>query len=50
MNHALPAVAGGKPVRDNFLVFGSPLIGEEEIAEVVDSMRSGWIGALLRPL
>jgi dTDP-4-amino-4,6-dideoxygalactose transaminase len=31
-------------VRDEFLVFGSPLIGEEEIAEVVDSMRSGWIG------
>lgn len=34
------------PVRDkqNFLVFGSPYIGEEEIAEVVDSMRSGWLG------
>ena len=31
-------------VRDNFLVFGSPLIGEAEIAEVVDSLRSGWIG------
>ena len=31
-------------MRDEFLVFGSPLIGEEEIAEVVDSMRSGWIG------
>jgi dTDP-4-amino-4,6-dideoxygalactose transaminase len=31
-------------IRDSFLVFGSPLIGEEEIAEVVDSMRSGWIG------
>lgn len=30
----------GKP----FLVFGSPLIEEEEIAEVVDSMRSGWLG------
>ncbi|MGE4505431.1 MAG: DegT/DnrJ/EryC1/StrS family aminotransferase [Desulfovibrionaceae bacterium] len=30
--------------RDRFLVFGSPLIGEEEIAEVVDSMRSGWLG------
>jgi dTDP-4-amino-4,6-dideoxygalactose transaminase len=25
-------------------VFGSPLIEEEEIAEVVDSLRSGWIG------
>jgi dTDP-4-amino-4,6-dideoxygalactose transaminase len=31
-------------VRDSFLVFGSPLIGEAEIAEVVDSLRSGWIG------
>ncbi len=27
-----------------FLVFGSPLIGEEEIAEVVDCLRSGWLG------
>jgi dTDP-4-amino-4,6-dideoxygalactose transaminase len=31
-------------VRESFLVFGSPLLGEEEIAEVVDSLRSGWIG------
>jgi len=31
-------------MRDEFLVFGSPTIGEAEIAEVVDSMRSGWIG------
>src|SRR3954451_207760 len=31
-------------MRDSFLVFGRPLIGEEEIAEVVDSMRSGWVG------
>jgi dTDP-4-amino-4,6-dideoxygalactose transaminase len=30
--------------RERFLVFGSPLIGEEEIAEVVASLRSGWIG------
>lgn len=30
--------------RDSFLVFGSPMIGEAEIAEVVDSLRSGWIG------
>jgi dTDP-4-amino-4,6-dideoxygalactose transaminase len=41
---SLPAVAGGEPIRTEFLVFGSPLIGEEEIAEVVDTMRSGWIG------
>jgi dTDP-4-amino-4,6-dideoxygalactose transaminase len=31
-------------VRDSFLVFGSPLIGQEEIDEVVDSLRSSWIG------
>ncbi|PZS08043.1 MAG: UDP-4-amino-4,6-dideoxy-N-acetyl-beta-L-altrosamine transaminase [Solirubrobacterales bacterium] len=31
-------------MRDSFLIFGSPMIGEEEIAEVVDSLRSGWIG------
>jgi len=31
-------------VRDSFLIFGSPVIGEEEIAEVVDSLRSGWVG------
>jgi dTDP-4-amino-4,6-dideoxygalactose transaminase len=32
------------PVRDEFLIFGSPLIGEDEIAEVVASLRSGWVG------
>ncbi len=31
--------------RDSFLVFGSPMIGEEEIAEVVHSLRSGWVGS-----
>jgi len=30
--------------RDRFLVFGAPAIGEEEIAEVVDTLRSGWLG------
>lgn len=29
---------------NEFLVFGAPDIHEEEIAEVVDSMRSGWLG------
>jgi dTDP-4-amino-4,6-dideoxygalactose transaminase len=33
-----------RPNRESFLVFGSPLIGDDEIAEVVDCMRSGWIG------
>jgi dTDP-4-amino-4,6-dideoxygalactose transaminase len=35
---------GGAPVREDFLVFGAPLIGEEEIDEVVATLRSGWIG------
>jgi dTDP-4-amino-4,6-dideoxygalactose transaminase len=30
--------------RDDFIVFGAPLIEEAEINEVVDSLRSGWIG------
>jgi len=33
-----------KAKRDQFLVFGSPLIEEAEIREVVDTMRSGWLG------
>lgn len=31
-------------MRDEFLVFGKPDIGPEEIAEVVDSLERGWIG------
>ncbi|MSP11773.1 MAG: DegT/DnrJ/EryC1/StrS aminotransferase family protein [Chloroflexi bacterium] len=31
-------------MRPDFLVFGAPLIGEEDIAEVVDTLRSGWLG------
>ncbi len=30
--------------RLDFLIFGSPAIGEEEIAEVVATLRSGWLG------
>src|SRR5690349_10403506 len=29
--------------RETFLTFAPPSIGEEEIAEVVDTLRSGWI-------
>jgi len=39
-----PAIEGGKPVRRDLLVFGKPDIREEDIAEVVDTLRSGWIG------
>lgn len=31
-------------VRDEFLVFGSPALGEAEIEEVMHSLRSGWLG------
>lgn len=30
--------------RKNYLVFGSPLIEEPEIEEVVETLRSGWLG------
>ena len=36
-------MAGGR-MRDSFLVFGAPLIEDEEIAEVVASLKSGWLG------
>lgn len=36
-------IAAEAPIRTNFLPFALPSIGEEEIAEVVDSLRSGWI-------
>jgi dTDP-4-amino-4,6-dideoxygalactose transaminase len=40
-----PAIEGGAPIRDDFLVFGKPDIREEDIAEVADTLRSGWIGS-----
>jgi len=33
-----------KPARKSFLVFGKPFIGRQEIAEVVDTIKSGWWG------
>lgn len=30
--------------REKYLVFGSPLIGDEEIGEVVDCLKTGWLG------
>jgi dTDP-4-amino-4,6-dideoxygalactose transaminase len=40
------ALEGGSPVRskENFLVFGAPLIEDPEIDEVVGCMRRRWIG------
>ena len=42
----LPAIAGGKPVRAraNRLVFGAPVLGQEEITSVAECIRSQWIG------
>ena len=44
--NGLPAIAGGSPIRtrDNRLVFGAPVLGEEEIASVTECLRSNWIG------
>lgn len=33
-----------KQSTDNYIIFGSPRIEKPEIQEVVDSLRSGWIG------
>lgn len=38
-----PAIEGGKPQRDKYLIFGAPFLGEEEITEVENSLRSGWL-------
>lgn len=40
----LVALEGGEPVRRDFLPFNAPSLGDEEIAEVADTIRSGWIG------
>jgi dTDP-4-amino-4,6-dideoxygalactose transaminase len=31
-------------LREDFLIFGRPVVEDDEIAEIVDSLRSGWIG------
>jgi dTDP-4-amino-4,6-dideoxygalactose transaminase len=38
-----PAFEGGKPVRDSFLPFSQPFIGDKEIDEVTKVMKSGWL-------
>jgi len=37
------AIDGGRPVREGFLPFAVPAIGEDEINEVVATLRSGWL-------
>ena len=39
-----PAIEGGKTVRKTFLIFGKPKITQAEINEVVDTIKSGWLG------
>jgi dTDP-4-amino-4,6-dideoxygalactose transaminase len=39
------AIEGGRPVRAEFLPFGRPSITQDEIDEVVQTLRSGWIGS-----
>ena len=31
-------------LKDNFITFGSPAIGQEEIDEVLDCLKTGWLG------
>jgi dTDP-4-amino-4,6-dideoxygalactose transaminase len=31
-------------MRDNFLIFGQPLIEQDEMNEVLDSMKKAWLG------
>ena len=38
-----PAIDGGSPVRDTLLAFSPPVLGDEEIASVVETLRSGWL-------
>lgn len=39
----IPAIAGGKPVRDSYLHFGVPDVREEDIKRVVGVLKSKWI-------
>lgn len=41
---ARPVIAGGPRIREDFVVFGAPQILDDEIDEVVDSLRGGWLG------
>ena len=39
----IPAIEGGKVTRNNFLPFARPLIEQEDIEEVVDTLNSDWL-------
>lgn len=38
-----PALVGGPPVRKEFLPYCLPIIGDDEINEVIETLKSGWI-------
>ena len=38
------AIDGGHPVRESYLVFGSPDLQQPEIDEVMATLKTGWIG------
>jgi len=38
-----PAIEGGTPIRDSFLPYGRQWLDENEINEVLDSLKSDWI-------
>ena len=38
-----PAIEGGKPVREDFLPYGTQWLDDNEITEVIDSLKSNWI-------
>jgi dTDP-4-amino-4,6-dideoxygalactose transaminase len=37
------AIDGGTPVRDTLLSFSPPVMGDEEVASVIETLRSGWL-------
>jgi dTDP-4-amino-4,6-dideoxygalactose transaminase len=39
----IPAIDGGRPVRDTLLEFSPPVMGEEEVEAVTATLRSGWL-------
>lgn len=39
-----PAIEGGTATRKTFLIFGRPKISAAEVREVMDTIRSGWLG------
>jgi len=39
-----PAIEGGNPIRENFLVFGQPQVTKEDISAVTETMQSCWLG------